>query len=130
MSLVFVYAVMAVAAGVLFPVQSAANAWVGRAVGGPVAATLISFTAGLTFLTLINAVAFRQWPSLATLAAQPPAMQGLGGALGATFPAPPRPSRLRSRGNCYRRWSSTKSPCSALRRVTFRPRGSAASRWF
>ncbi len=79
------YALLAIAAGALFPVQSAANAWLGRGVGGPVAATAISFVAGLFFLIAANAAAFRQWPSLDALAAQPPAMLVFGGALGATF---------------------------------------------
>jgi transporter family-2 protein len=80
-----IYALLAIGAGALFPVQSAANAWLGRGIGGPVAATLISFVAGLLFLIAVNAAAFRQWPSFDALAAQPPAMLLFGGALGATF---------------------------------------------
>jgi transporter family-2 protein len=79
------YALMAVGAGALFPVQSAANAWLGRAIGGPVAATLVSFVAGLAFLIAINAAAFRQWPSATALLAQPAWLLAFGGALGATF---------------------------------------------
>ena len=79
------YALLAFCAGALFPLQSAINAAVGRGVGGPVAATLISFMAGLAFLCAINAAAFRQWPALPALAAQPTWMLLAGGALGATF---------------------------------------------
>ena len=58
---IFVYALAAVFVGALFPLQAAVNATLGRGVGGPVAATLISFGAGFLFLCAINAAAFRQW---------------------------------------------------------------------
>jgi transporter family-2 protein len=82
---ILLYALTAIFVGALFPLQAAVNATLGRGVGGPVAATLISFGAGFLCLCAINAVAFRQWPSAAALAAQPPAMLVLGGALGATY---------------------------------------------
>ena len=82
---ILVYALAAIVVGVLFPLQAAVNAALARGVGGPVAATLISFGVGFVCLCAINAAAFRQWPSGASLAAQPLALLVLGGALGATY---------------------------------------------
>ncbi len=82
---ILVFALMAVGAGSLFPLQSTVNASLARGIGGPIAATLISFGAGFVFLCLINATLFRQWPSGAALAAQPPITLVLGGALGALY---------------------------------------------
>jgi len=79
------YALMALCVGALFPVQSAANALLGRGIGGPVAATLVSFGSGLIVLICINGLVFRQWPSLRDLASQPPSLFWIGGTIGAIF---------------------------------------------
>ncbi len=79
------YALMAVCAGALFPIQSAANALLGRGIGGPVAATIVSFVSGLIVLLVFNALVFRQWPALADLAAQPLPLLWIGGGIGAVF---------------------------------------------
>jgi bacterial/archaeal transporter family-2 protein len=76
---------MAVCAGALFPVQSAANAWLARGIGGPIAATLVSFVSGLVMLLLLNALVFKQFPSLADLRAQPLPLLWIGGTIGAIF---------------------------------------------
>ena len=65
------YAALAIGVGALFPIQSAANALLGRDIGGPIAATLVSFASGLILLLAINTLLFRQWPSLAQVGAQP-----------------------------------------------------------
>jgi transporter family-2 protein len=79
------YALMAICAGALFPIQSAANALLGRGIGGPVAGTLVSFLTGLIVLVVFNTVLFRQWPDLAELKAQPVALLWIGGSIGAVF---------------------------------------------
>jgi transporter family-2 protein len=76
---------MAVCAGALFPVQSAVNAWLARGIGGPIAATLVSFVSGLVVLLLLNALVFKQYPSLADLRAQPLPLLWIGGTIGAIF---------------------------------------------
>jgi transporter family-2 protein len=81
----YLYALMAVCAGMLFPVQSAANAWLARGVGGPIAATIISFATGLMVLLLLNGAVFRQFPVVADLRAQPLPLLWIGGILGATY---------------------------------------------
>ncbi len=79
------YALLAVCVGALFPVQSAANALLGNGVGGPVAATLVSFVSGLVVLLCFNTLLFRQWPSLSDLAGQPLPLIWIGGTIGAIF---------------------------------------------
>ena len=79
------YGLLAVGVGALFPVQSAANALLGRGIGGPIAATLVSFGSGLILLLAINALVFRQWPSLSQVSAQPLPLFWVGGAIGAIF---------------------------------------------
>jgi transporter family-2 protein len=79
------YVLMALCVGALFPVQSAANALLGRGIGGPVAATLVSFASGLVVLLCLNALLFRQWPSLRDLASQPLPLLWVGGTIGAIF---------------------------------------------
>jgi len=81
----FLFALMAVCAGALFPVQSAVNAWLARGIGGPIAATIISFVSGLIVLLIVNAAVFRQFPSLADFRAQPLPLLWIGGAIGAIF---------------------------------------------
>lgn len=79
------YVLMAVCVGSLFPVQSAANALLGRGIGGAIAATTVSFACGLLVLLFLNALLFRQWPSLRDLAGQPLSLLWLGGTIGAIF---------------------------------------------
>jgi transporter family-2 protein len=81
----FLYALMAVCAGSLFPVQAAANAWLARGVGGPIAGTIISFATGLIVLLVLNGAVFRQFPQVADLRAQPLPLLWIGGILGATY---------------------------------------------
>ncbi len=80
-----VYALYAVAVGTLFPVQTAANALLAKSIGGPVAATIVSFVSGLMMLLAINFFAFRQWPAAADFAAPPWPLWIVGGAIGAIF---------------------------------------------
>lgn len=82
---IFAYALMALCIGALFPIQAAANALLGRGIGGPVAATLVSFSSGLIVLLCVNALLFRQWPSPRDLAAQPLPLLWVGGTIGAVF---------------------------------------------
>ncbi len=79
------YALLAMAVGALFPIQSAANALLGRGIGGPIAATIVSFSAGLVFLVSANTLVFRQWPTLRDVSDQPVYLLLMGGAIGATF---------------------------------------------
>jgi bacterial/archaeal transporter family-2 protein len=79
------YALSAVAVGTLFPVQTAANALLAKYIGGPIAATIVSFATGLVMLLAINALAFRQWPSLADVTSAPWPLLLIGGAIGAVF---------------------------------------------
>ncbi len=78
-------ALIALAVGTLAPIQMAANAELGKGVGGAIAATIISFTAGWFFLILINSAAFRQFPSVAEIARTPIHLLLMGGAIGAIF---------------------------------------------
>jgi transporter family-2 protein len=80
-----VYALMAFCAGALFPVQAAVNAMLGRGIGGPIVASLVSFVAGATALLIFNTVLFRQWPRWSEVAAQPLTLWWVGGMLGALF---------------------------------------------
>lgn len=81
----FLLALLAVAAGSLFPMQTAANALLAKGVGGPIAATTISFTIGWFVLLIINVVGFRQFPSVAQVTSMPPWLLLVGGAIGAIF---------------------------------------------
>jgi len=51
-------ALIALAVGILAPIQMAANAQLAKGVSGAIAATIISFTAGWFLLILINSVGF------------------------------------------------------------------------
>lgn len=53
------FALLAVIAGALFPLQTSINALLARSVGGPIAATTISFMVGLVVLCLVDGVVFR-----------------------------------------------------------------------
>ena len=78
-------ALLAMAAGSLFPIQAAANAQLARFIGGPIAATIISFTVGWFALIAINGAVFRQFPAIRDVVAAPPPLLVVGGVLGATF---------------------------------------------
>ena len=79
------YAVLAMAAGSLFPLQTAANAQLAKLVGGPIAATTISFTIGWLVLLALNVAFFRQFPAAADVIGAPPHLLLIGGAIGAIF---------------------------------------------
>ena len=64
-------ALIALAVGTLAPIQMAANAQLARGVAGTIAATIISFSAGWLFLVGINAVGFRQFPTVSDIARTP-----------------------------------------------------------
>ena len=81
----FLLALLALAVGTLFPIQTAANSLLARGVGGSIAATLISFISGLFCLLVINALVFRQYPSVSDISRTPPYLLLMGGAIGATF---------------------------------------------
>ena len=78
-------ALIALAVGILAPIQMAANAQLAKGVSGAIAATIISFTAGWFFLILINSVGFRQFPSVSEIARTPIHLLLIGGAIGAIF---------------------------------------------
>ncbi len=80
-----IYALIAVGAGALFPLQTSANALLAKSVGGPIAATTISFTIGWFVLLAINMSAFRQYPALSDVVATPFYLLLIGGAIGAIF---------------------------------------------
>ena len=78
-------ALLAIAAGTLFPMQTSINALLAKSVGGPVVATWISITISWFFLLLINTIVFREFPSISDIAATPLYLLVVGGALGAIF---------------------------------------------
>ena len=79
------FSLLAVAAGMLFPTQTAINAKLASVVGGPIVATLVSFLAGLGPLIVLSLATTRQWPTLDVLKQQPPWLFVAGGCLGATY---------------------------------------------
>ncbi len=81
----FLLALLAVAAGSLFPMQTSANALLAKSIGGPIAATTISFSIGWFVLLIINLVGFRQFPSFSQVISTPPWLLLIGGAIGAIF---------------------------------------------
>jgi transporter family-2 protein len=83
--LAFVFSAVALVVGFLFPFQAAVNAQLGRGIGGPIAATTVSFTVGLVALAIVNLLAFRQFPALDDLARQPLHAVLLGGVIGAIY---------------------------------------------
>lgn len=83
-ALTTIYALLAVAAGALFPVQTALNAQLGRSVGGALVATIISFAVGLALLVAVWLVASREWPAGAVMRSLPPFLF-IGGTLGAAY---------------------------------------------
>ena len=78
-------ALLAMAAGSLFPIQAAANAELARLVGGSIAATIISFTVGWLALIAINSAVFRQFPAVSDVVSAPLPLLLVGGVIGATF---------------------------------------------
>jgi transporter family-2 protein len=80
-----VFSLLALVAGFLFPFQAAINAQLGRGVGGPIAATMISFAVGFVALVAVNVFALRQMPAIEDLARQPLYLLLAGGALGAVY---------------------------------------------
>ena len=78
------YSLLALLGGALFPAQSAINAQLGRYVGGPLQATIVSFLVGLTCLLALYAVTQRAAFDPGVLRTIPPHLF-VGGALGATF---------------------------------------------
>jgi transporter family-2 protein len=83
--LAILFSLLAVFAGFLFPFQASINSMLGRAIGGPLAATMVSFAVGLAIMAAANLIALRQIPSLADLVKQPPYLLFCGGAIGAVF---------------------------------------------
>ena len=78
-------ALLAIAAGTLFPVQASVNSLLAKSVGGAIIATWISITVSWFLLLGTNMVVFRQLPSISDIAATPLYLLVVGGALGAIF---------------------------------------------
>ena len=76
-------ALLAILAGSLIPTQMAVNAQLARAIGGPVAATLVSFLAGTVALFGMNFLVFRQYPSWSDVTSTPVWLLVVGGVIGA-----------------------------------------------
>jgi transporter family-2 protein len=78
-------ALLAVAAGALFPLQSASNAQLAKLIGGPIAATTVSFTVGWFVLVILNIGFFRQIPTLGAVVSAPISLLLIGGFVGAVY---------------------------------------------
>jgi bacterial/archaeal transporter family-2 protein len=78
-------ALLAIAAGTLFPVQASVNSLLAKSVGGAIVATWISITVSWFLLLGTNMVVFRQLPSISDIAATPLYLLVVGGSLGAIF---------------------------------------------
>jgi transporter family-2 protein len=78
-----VLALLAIAAGALFPMQTAINALLAKSVGGSIAATMFSITSSWFLLLLLNSLVFRQYPTVSDVAATPIYLLVVAGALGA-----------------------------------------------
>jgi transporter family-2 protein len=83
--LAVLFSALALVAGFLFPFQASVNSQLGRGIGGPIAATMISFTFGLMAIVAVNLIVFRQIPTLADVARQPPYLLISGGTIGAIY---------------------------------------------
>jgi transporter family-2 protein len=79
------YSTLALVAGFLFPFQASVNSQLGRQIGGPIAATVVSFAVGLAVIVTADLVAFRQIPSLSDVLSQPPYLLVAGGTIGAVY---------------------------------------------
>ena len=82
--MVLVYSMLALIGGMLFPVQTALNAQLGRSIGGALPATIVSFVVGLSALTAVYLATPRDPLDAAMLRTIPPILF-VGGLLGATF---------------------------------------------
>jgi transporter family-2 protein len=78
-------ALMALAAGMLLPMQFGVNSQLARLFANPLVASTISFWVGTVTLTGLTFFVVRSWPPLAVLRETPPQIYLLGGLLGATF---------------------------------------------
>jgi transporter family-2 protein len=83
--LAILFSVLALFAGFLFPFQAGVNSQLGRGIGGPIAATMISFAFGLMVIVAANLIAFRQIPTFSDLMRQPPCLLFAGGTIGAIY---------------------------------------------
>jgi transporter family-2 protein len=83
--LAILFSLLAVVAGFLFPFQATVNSQLGRGIGGPIIATVISFAVGLVVIAAADLIVFRQIPTWADIAKQPPYLLFSGGALGAIY---------------------------------------------
>jgi bacterial/archaeal transporter family-2 protein len=79
------FALMALAAGMLLPVQFGINSQLARMFANPLVASTISFWVGTIALTGLTLVWVRSWPPLAALRDVPLSIYLIGGLLGATF---------------------------------------------
>ncbi|RJG03541.1 DMT family transporter [Noviherbaspirillum sedimenti] len=82
----YLYILLALAAGVLLPIQVGVNNSLRAGVGTPLIAALISFVVGSACLLAYTLVVRAPWPSAATLAGLP-SWSWMGGALGAFYVA-------------------------------------------
>jgi transporter family-2 protein len=78
-------ALVAIAAGTLFPMQASVNSLLAKSVGGAIVATWISITVSWLLLLAINTTVFRQLPPISAITATPVYLLVLGGTLGAIF---------------------------------------------
>jgi transporter family-2 protein len=83
--LAILFSLLAVVAGFLFPFQATVNSQLGRGIGGPIIATVISFAVGLVVIAAADLIVFRQIPTWADIAKQPLYLLFSGGALGAIY---------------------------------------------
>jgi transporter family-2 protein len=79
------FALLALAAGMLLPMQFGINAQLARLFANPLVASTISFWVGTVTLTVLTLAVVRIWPPLPVLRETPPHIYLLGGLLGATF---------------------------------------------
>ena len=77
--------VLAIMAGTLFPMQTAINARLASHVGGPIAATFVSFVVGLAALTALMLATTRRLPDMQDLGTLPWWLFVAGGLLGASY---------------------------------------------
>ena len=84
--MIFLYLLLALAAGGLMPAQAGINAQLSRYTGHPVLAALISFTVGTVALLAYSLFIRSQWPALKAFAGAP-WWVWIGGLLGAFFVA-------------------------------------------
>ena len=80
--MIWIFALLAVLAGALIPLQAGLNASLRSAVGNPIFAALTNFTVGLTLLLSYAFGSRMDWPSVAQLT-KVPWWNFVGGAMGA-----------------------------------------------